>query len=287
MNSSGDQGAVVSSRRILYTPSGFAKANLTHLQEIGELKALQPHVSRRENLASCLFFQVVSGSGTLYYQGQEHPLVAGDCVFIDCGGGYAHATGDDLWTLRWVHFYGPSLPGVYQKYVERGGGAVFRPAAGESFTRVWEKLYNVADSLDYIRDMRINELLTSLLTLLMEQSWHPEAAVPTGRRQTLHRVRAYLEEHCAEKISLDALAEMFYMNKYYLVHMFREQFGCTVLEYLTGLRITKAKQLLRFTDLTTEAIAAACGLGDANYFSRVFRRAEGVPPTQYRRYWRT
>ena len=51
-------GNIVNSRRILYTPSAFARSNLLHLQELGSLTAQRPHVSRRENLASCLFFLV-------------------------------------------------------------------------------------------------------------------------------------------------------------------------------------------------------------------------------------
>lgn len=50
-------------------------------------------------------------------------------------------------------------------------------------------------------------------------------------------------------------------------------------------RITRAKQLLRFTDMTVDEIGAAVGMGDANYFSRTFRKVEGISPSEYRKRW--
>ena len=65
-----NQGTV-DSNRILYTASPFARSSLLHLQEVGELTALQPHTSSRSNLPSYLFFTVVSGEGVLTYQGKH------------------------------------------------------------------------------------------------------------------------------------------------------------------------------------------------------------------------
>ena len=59
MDNSLFQGKLVTSRRIIYTPSDFARTNLIHLQEIGSLQALRPHTSQRENLSSYLVFLVL------------------------------------------------------------------------------------------------------------------------------------------------------------------------------------------------------------------------------------
>ena len=82
------EGTLVESERILYTPSTFARTNLIHLQECGRLKALSPHTSHRENLASYLCFIVLEGSGTLEYDQKHYTLFAGDCVFLDCKKSY-------------------------------------------------------------------------------------------------------------------------------------------------------------------------------------------------------
>ena len=68
------QSSSVSSSRIIYTPSTFARTSLLHLQEVGSLQAVHPHVSKRSNLVSFLCFIVLSGEGELRYEGEEFKL---------------------------------------------------------------------------------------------------------------------------------------------------------------------------------------------------------------------
>ena len=277
--------SIVSSNRVLYTPSAFARSSLLHLQEIGTLQALAPHTSSRSNLQSYLFFTVLSGSGELVYDGKKYELKKGDMVFIDCRKPYSHTTDSNLWSLRWCHFYGPTLSFVYEKYVERGGRPTFRPEETAPFLSTLDSLYKLASGSDYIRDMRINEELNRLCTLLMEQSWNPEEATTAPKKLSVAEVKEYLEQHYAEKITLDDLSKQFFINKYYLTRVFKEQFGQSITAYLTSLRITHAKQLLRFSEKSVEEIGLECGLGQLHYFSRVFKEVEGVPPSIYRSQW--
>lgn len=280
------QGTLVKSNRIIYTPSNFARTNLLHLQEVGQLQAQKPHTSERKNLASYLFFTIIEGSGVLVYNGKKYPLRVGDCVFIDCRKSYSHRSDLELWTLKWVHFYGPNMGGIYEKYVERGGQPVFRPETPNAFVKLLDELLGIAGSSDYIRDMHISEKLTSLLTLLMAESWHPENNFYIGsKKQSLQHVKDYLEQHYQEKIILDNLADKFYINKFYLARIFKEQFGVTINSYLAQIRITHAKQLLRFSDLTVEQIGQTCGIEEPAYFARVFKKVEGTTPGEYRRMW--
>ena len=69
--------------------------------------------------------------------------------------------------------------------------------------------------------MRINESLSALLTLLMEQSWHPESKTVSRKRLELVEIKNYLDEHYTEKIVLDGLSEKYYINKYYLTKIFK------------------------------------------------------------------
>lgn len=279
-------GELVQSARIIYTPSNFARTNLLHLQETGELQARQPHTSSRQHLLSYLFFLVLGGAGTLTYDGAVTPLRAGDCVFLDCRRPYSHRTSEQLWTLKWAHFYGPNLAGIYDKYVERGGRAVFRPAETAPFRARLDELYALAAGSDHIRDMRICESLTALLTLLMAESWRPESGAPAaGKKQSLQQVKDYLDQHYTERITLDGLAARFFINKFYLTRIFKEQFGLSVGGYLAQVRVTHAKQLLRFTDLSVEQVGVACGIEEPSYFARVFKKVEGLAPGEYRQLW--
>lgn len=279
------QSSSVHSTRIIYTPSTFARTSLLHLQEVGSLQAVHPHTSTRIDLVSFLCFVVLSGSGEISYEGVSYELSKGDGVFIDCRKAYSHRTSTELWSLQWCHFYAPSLPAVYEKYKGRGGRPVFHPEDVTQFTGLLTDLYGLASSSDYIKDMRINEKLGVLLTLLMEQSWHPESMTVSKKRLELSIIKDYLDEHYTEKVILGDLAAKFFINKFYMTKIFKETYGTTISNYLILKRITRAKQLLRFTDMTVDEIGNAVGMGDANYFSRAFRKVEGVSPRAYRKQW--
>ena len=241
-----DTSPVVFSDRILYTPTSFAKTALLYLQEIGSLQAKKPHTSSRTHLSSYLFFCVNSGSGELEYQRKKYKLGRGDCVFIDCQQPYSHSTDKDLWSLSWIHFSGVTMQDIYRKYQERGGCPVFHPENITAFTELHKSLFTLASSDDYIRDMRINGGLNELLVLLMKESWHPaERSDAILKKQNLDPIRDYLDTHYTEKVSLDALADQFFISKFYLTRVFKEQFGVSINTYVLNLRITKAKQMLR------------------------------------------
>lgn len=147
------------------------------------------------------------------------------------------------------------------------------------------KRSDLASSSDHIRDMRINEKLAALLTVLMEQTGHSEEGTESGKRLELSSIKAYLDEHYAEKIVLDDLAERFFINKFYMTKIFKATYGTTIINYLISKRITRAKQLLRFTDLTMDEISVEVGMDSANYFSRAFHKVEGISPSEYRKQW--
>lgn len=286
MNTHIFQGSTVRSERILHTPSDFARANLLHLQETGTLTALERHKSQRDNLSSYLFFIVTDGSGTLEYNGTEHLISKGDCVFLDCRRPYAHCTSENLWSLKWVHFYGPNMSGIYEKYVERGGLPCFAPSELSVYEQTLDRIKDIAENDGYLKDMHIFEQLTSLLTRLMEESWNPEVKVESSaKRNNLQEIKDYIDLNFSQKITLDMLSERFFINKFYLTRIFKEQFGTSVNSYLTQVRITRAKQLLRFSDSSVEQVGLACGFSDNNYFSRIFRKVEGCTPKEFRKRW--
>lgn len=286
MNTGLFQGNLVTSNRIIYTPSPFAKANLFHLQEVGTLQAKKPHTSKRNNLSSFLFFIVENGAGTMTYCGETYSLRQGNCVFLDCSKPYSHSSSKDLWTLKWAHFYSPTMREIYHKYEQRGGKSVFFAQTPEKYSLLIDELFVSASSADYVRDMRINEKLAVLLTMLMEESWQDDnSSVSRSGKRNLSDVKYYLDTNYTKKITLDDLAEQFFINKFYLTRLFKEQFGFSINTYLMQLRITEAKKLLRFSDFSIEKISRECGLNDANYFSRMFKKVEGISPGEYRKRW--
>ena len=107
------------------------------------------------------------------------------------------------------------------------------------------------------------------------------SALGSKLKQILH----YLDEHYTETISLDFLAEEFYISKYYLAREFKKEYGTTIIRYVLAKKITHAKELLRYSNSSIEEIARLCGMDDASYFNKVFKKMEGCTASEYRKQW--
>lgn len=99
----------------------------------------------------------------------------------------------------------------------------------------------------------------------------------------IHFVLNYMEEHLADDISLDALADKLNLSRGYLSTYFKEKTGINFSEYLNELRIQKAKVMLGEIDLRIHDIAASLGYQNVNSFIRMFKRYSGVTPGEYRK----
>ncbi|MCR5748566.1 MAG: response regulator [Lachnospiraceae bacterium] len=98
----------------------------------------------------------------------------------------------------------------------------------------------------------------------------------------VEEAKHYIEENYSKDISLDEVSGKVDVSPYYFTRLFKEETGETFLEYLTKLRIEKAKELMRKPEASIKDICIEVGYSDPNYFSRIFKKAEGKTPTEYR-----
>ena len=108
----------------------------------------------------------------------------------------------------------------------------------------------------------------------------------TALQAKLKTILAFIDANFTTDISLDDLSHRFYISKYYLTREFKRAYSETIFQHIIGLRINYAKRLLRFTDKSVEEISAMCGFNDQSYFSKQFKKAEGVTCLAFRRRWR-
>ncbi len=96
-------------------------------------------------------------------------------------------------------------------------------------------------------------------------------------------ITRYLQEHLDEDISLSLLSEEFHLSAQYISQLFKSEIGVNFLAYLTNIRMERAKKLLLSTALSIAEISEQLGFGDYRVFTKVFKKTEGVTPSQYRR----
>ena len=99
----------------------------------------------------------------------------------------------------------------------------------------------------------------------------------------INSITMFIQEHLAEEMSLSVLSEEFHMNPQYISQLFKNEIGVGFLAYLTSIRMEKAKKLLLSTSLSIGEVAEQSGYGDYRVFTKVFKKSEGITPSQYRR----
>ena len=133
-------------------------------------------------------------------------------------------------------------------------------------------------------------MLESFYTLESYKQWaHRSVEVLYDQLETVKRysptllmVLSFINRNYTTELSLTQLAEYAYTNASVLSSEFNDEVGMSLSEYVTGLRIKKAQELLRTSDMTVTQIAEAAGFSSAKYFREIFKKQTGMSPQQYR-----
>ena len=131
-------------------------------------------------------------------------------------------------------------------------------------------------------DMEYIRSLVSIVNLLAKSVWAQDA-IRVGSEDEFSRLLAYMRSHLNAELSVAHICTLFRISQTTLYARFHKMCSCTYNEYLTNLRIEKAKELLLESDASITETAEAVGIHDRFYFSRIFKLRTGMSPTQFRK----
>lgn len=168
----------------------------------------------------------------------------------------------------------------------RRGVHLYRPR-GEDRAR-WRALFERVESAakdggfasSLLADTCVLQLLVSLNRAVSEA---PEGADPASYRfdPKMEEVTRYILAHLGEELSIDRLAGAFFISRYYLMHRFKEVYGCSVHQYIRQKRLQQAAEAIR-RDVPVLKAAEDAGFGDYSVFLRAFRAAYGKSPREWK-----
>lgn len=143
----------------------------------------------------------------------------------------------------------------------------------ERSTELWEQIFQQ----ETIADLR--QLLDSHMTEVCRQIHEKRS----GRaRNVIERIKAVMDQRYAENLTVSDIAESVYLSSTYVSLLFKQETGETVYEYLTKVRIERAKELLRDARIKFYEICDAVGYSDPSHFSKIFKKYTGLTPSAYR-----
>ncbi|WP_299094844.1 AraC family transcriptional regulator [uncultured Metabacillus sp.] len=107
--------------------------------------------------------------------------------------------------------------------------------------------------------------------------------VESEKAQHVRRIIVWIEQHYHENVTLDSIAKTLNISKYYMSHIFKEMTGGTIIKYLMGCRINRAKRLLQTEPKKSiSEVGLEAGFKHTSHFSRIFLEKTGMNPSDYR-----
>lgn len=136
-----------------------------------------------------------------------------------------------------------------------------------------------------MRVMVLATLLLELKNLCLQQQ---EQGGERGRvsNHIVDQIQAYIAQHYAEKLTLTGIASQFYISPYYLSRLFKKSTNLSLIEYINGVRIKAAQNLIEKSTDSISVVARNTGFMTTAHFRRVFKDATGMSPQQYRQYYK-
>ena len=255
--------------RLFATPSMTARSLYFYMQEAGYFKTVWPYFTERANLNSFLLIYTLSGEGRLLYEEKEYGLTEGSCLFIHCMKHHEyHTVKGKKWEFLWLHFNGEKARGYYEEFV-KNGFRILVIRQKELVEGLFREIIERNRKRELTTEVRTGGLIGTLLTELIVQNT-TESRQAVLIPSCVRAAEKYLEQHFREKVMLQELADMLHMDKFYLIKEFSRYVGVSPHEYQIGLRLSYAKELLKYSDLSVTEIAYACGVNQTSHFISLF-----------------
>jgi len=230
---------------------------------------------------------VLSGTGGYWIDGERYPLESGDVVLIDSR--LVHRPEFDREYERVIIYISPEFLRAsstedcdLRRCFSAAGQHVLRlpPEERERVAALARSLEEEVASAEPGKDILSGGLLLRLLVELYRVMRRGAAPVcPLRPRDArIAEMLRYIDGHIGEELTVETLAEQFYLSKYHMMRLFRENTGITIHAYLTDRRLMKARELMRQGLRATEACYRA-GFNSYCTFCRAYNRRFGMSPT--------
>jgi two-component system, response regulator YesN len=126
----------------------------------------------------------------------------------------------------------------------------------------------------------VGSLLKEEMELSAQQSGQDREQI----LRVIDRAKTWIKERYHQELSMEQVADYVNLNPFYFSKLFKKHVGETFIDYLTRLRINKAKDLIGREELSLKEVCYEVGYHDPNYFSRVFKKVTGISPSEYRNF---
>lgn len=259
-----------------------------HVTDIGYYPEAHFHyVERTQGIAEFVFIYCVEGEGNFTVGSSTYTVHANQYFVLPARQPHRYAADDQHpWTIYWIHFGGQLaqhyvLPGLAPRDImpEKGSRISTRT---NTFEEIFQTLHQGFD-LEHLRYAScLFHFYLGTLRYIDQYRSSPRATAEEEVDQVISAALHYMQENLEKRLTLPEIAEFVGYSVSHFSHIFLSRMGQSPLSYLNKLKIDEAAHLLTTTDMKVNQICFKVGFDDPYYFSRLFSKAKGMSPRQYR-----
>lgn len=246
---------------------------------------------RHQNPHSYEIIQIVSGEGNAFMLDRTYPLRDGMLLLIDAASLHCITPLDvSNYCRNKLIIDKQYLTGIFEAmHSEQIFHSLFYPQEGRCFylthgqAQEVDRMFQNMKKDDYLETEQYHvKIIAAIMNIFSICCQTTELAIP-DEDDKLTQVMQYLRLHFSEQLSVEKVSESAHMSKYYLCHLFRQKTGLTLMQYLYEQRLTEARSQLLHTSCSISEIAMNCGFSSSSHFCTLFKKREGMNPSEYRK----
>lgn len=243
----------------------------------------QNHMKRPDGYPSYHLLYCTAGAGRLLMEGKAFKIAEGAGFCFRPGIPHEYYPVTEPWTTWWITFDGYAVKDLI-KGIGFGEYNVFHISDMERLHRLHMGVHSEAALARPANVYGASVALYRFLLELKNCTGSESLKKSNGKNHQLKQLIQFMEDNYGKSISLNEMAEMAGVTPQHLCRLFRKHFNMRPMEYLTRLRLQKAKEILVGPEpVTLNEVAAMTGCNDTSYFCSLFRKYEGMTAAEFKR----
>ena len=227
---------------------------------------------------------VAAGKGHFHFNGKEHIITAGHMVVFRPKEPQKYEYyGTDQTEVYWVHFTGGNVKNILRSYGIKDDMRVIDCGSGldyqNHFRAMIQEIQMQKEEYDEMAELHLRQILITLHRYIN----HSNKVDNSQIAEEIDKATQYFTEHYNEEICIDDYAKDHNMSTSWFIRNFKQYIGVTPMQYILSIRIYNAETLLHSSLYNVSEVSNIVGYENPLYFSRIFKKAKGLSPSEYRK----